>query len=58
MGEHVGDRFQQLVQIERDLFQLELAGLDLRQVEHVVDQAQQHVGRRLGQLRVAPLLLR
>ena len=37
--------------------QLELAGLDLGEVEHVVDDAEQGVGRRLDRLQVLPLVV-
>ncbi len=36
---------QHFPQLERDRFQIELVGLDLGEIQHVVDQAQQRVGR-------------
>ena len=40
----------QLAEIERDRFQLELAGFDFREVEDVADQVQQRLAGRLGDL--------
>jgi hypothetical protein len=45
VGDHVADALQQLAQIEIDRLQGQLAGLDLGDVEDVVDDAQQQLPR-------------
>mmetsp|Transcript_96387 Transcript_96387/g.267836 ORF Transcript_96387/g.267836 Transcript_96387/m.267836 type:complete len:597 (+) Transcript_96387:999-2789(+) len=52
---HVGDVVQHFVDRELNPLELHLAGLDLGEVEHVVDDAQQMLGR-IGDL-LQPLLL-
>jgi hypothetical protein len=47
-GDEAGDFVHQRVQVGLDGIQFELAGLDLRQVEDVVDQAQQGRNRKRG----------
>jgi hypothetical protein len=44
-----------VAEAELDLFQIELAGLDLREIEDVVDQRQQRFGRLLNDLEVLAL---
>ncbi len=50
LGEDLGDAFDGFMQIEVGAFQLELARLDLRKIEHVVDQIEQRQGRDLRQI--------
>ena len=57
LGEHVDGRVDRLGEVELGALELELAGLDLRQVEDVVDDRQQRVARRAHHRRVAALLL-
>ena len=45
LAERAGDAVDQAGERERGLLQLEAAGLDLREVEHVVDDAQQRLRR-------------
>ena len=51
-------RLDQLHEIERLLFEVELAGFDLGEIENFLDQGQQHVAGSLHRLDVALLLRR
>ena len=50
-------RIEAVHQLERRRRQLEMSGLDLREVEDVVDDVQQRVGRRAHQVQVLALLV-
>ena len=50
-----GDFIEQLVQVEGGVLERELAGFDAREVERVVDQAQQVLARALDCLRLLAL---
>ena len=56
-GEHVDDVGEELGQVERRAVELELAGLDLRDVEDVVDDAQESACRGAGDVDEAPLAI-
>ena len=55
-GEHAGRIADDLAEIESDVLHLHFAGLDLREVEDVVDQSQQAVARLLDDVQIASLL--
>ena len=57
VGDQGGDIVQKLLETELDLFEVELAGLDLGVVQDVVDDAQQVLARRLDLLEVVALML-
>ncbi len=52
------DRLQRAAQVERDRFDAQLAGLDLGEVEDVVDDRQERLGRATGDQQVGALPLR
>ena len=56
LGEQADDVLEQQAEVEVDGLELELARLDLREVEDVVDDPEQPVGRSLHPTRVATLL--
>ena len=45
LGQQVGDVVQHIADLERRVCQLQFAGLDLRKIEHVVDDGEQVLGR-------------
>ena len=55
IGKGFDDVLNQIAQIERRLLQLDLAGLDLRDVEDTVDDLEQHLGRAAGRLEIVLL---
>ena len=57
LGQQLDGGVDRLGEVELGVLELELAGLDLRQVEDVVDDRQQRVARRADHPRVAALLL-
>ena len=48
LADQVGDVVQHLLELEVDVLDRQLAGLDLREVEDVVDDAQQVLARAAG----------
>ena len=57
VGQHVADPFHRDAQIEVDRFEFHLAGFDLREIEDVVDQAQQGVAAHVDGFGVHPLVV-
>ena len=57
-GERFQGRLHALTQVEWRLFQIDFAGLDLREVENVVDDVQQGFSGQLDRLQVLSLLAR
>ncbi len=55
-GQRLHRALEVLAQTERRVLQIELAGFDLREVENVVQERQQRVGRRLRELEILALL--
>ena len=55
-AERLGDLLQLLPQAERGLLEFQLVGLDLREVEDVVDDPEQVLGRGVGDADVLLLL--
>src|SRR5262249_32730313 len=56
LGEQANRLFDGGIQVEVNRFQLELPGLDLREIEDVVDDVEQGLGRRLGHAQILALL--
>ena len=55
VGEGFGHLFDQIAQVERGLLELDLAGLDFRDVEDAVDDPEQCLGRAPGGIEIALL---
>jgi hypothetical protein len=54
-AEHVGDVLYQSAQIARRALNNHPSGLDLRQIQHVVDQSQQVLAASIDDIQVSPL---
>ncbi|MNM69061.1 hypothetical protein D3C81_806460 [compost metagenome] len=48
LRQQVGGVFDQRAQVEGDVFEFELAGIELRQIENIVEQFHQHFARVMG----------
>ena len=57
-GQELGGIADRLAQVEVGFLQVEAAGFDLRKIEHVIDHAEERLGRRLHRLQVLVLLRR
>ena len=56
LREQVGGVFDQRAEVERDVFQLQLPGVEFRQVENIVEQFHQHLARVVGDRQLLLLL--
>ena len=56
LRQQVGGVFDQRAEVERDVFEFQLAGIEFRQVENIVEQLHQHFARVMGDRQLLLLL--